>query len=56
MEKGRQVQREWSRFPSRNREVSEVFSDRGPEGEAFESPSRQRYQKGVKRSVREDAF
>ena len=56
MEKGRQVQIEWSRFPSRNREVSEVFSDRGPEGEAFESPSLRRYQKGVKRSVREDAF
>ena len=56
MEKGRKIQREWTRFPSRNREVSEVFSDRGPEGEAFESPSRQRYQKGVKRSVREDAF
>ena len=29
MEKGRQIQREWSKFPSRNREVSEVFSDRG---------------------------
>jgi len=56
MEKGRQVQREWSRFPSRNREVSEVFSDRGPEGEAFENPSLRSYQKGVKRSVREDAF
>ena len=56
MEKGRQIQREWSRFPSRNREVSEVFSDRGPEGEAFESPSLRSYQKGVKRSVREDAF
>ena len=56
MEKGRQIQREWSRFPSRNQEVSEVFSDRGPEGEAFESPSLRRYQKGVKRSVREDAF
>ena len=56
MEKGRQVQIEWSRFPSRNREVSEVFSDRGPEGEAFESPSLRSYQKGVKRSVREDAF
>lgn len=56
MEKDRQIQREWSRFPSRNREVSEVFSDRGPEGEAFESPSLRSYQKGVKRSVREDAF
>ena len=56
MEKDRQIQRAWSRFPSRNREVSEVFSDRGPEGEAFESPSLQSYQKGVKRSVREDAF
>ena len=56
MEKGRQIQREWSRFPSRNREVSEVFSDRGPEGEAFESPSLRSYHKGVKRSVREDAF
>ena len=56
MEKGRQIQREWSRFPSRNREVSEVFSDRGPEGEAFESPSLRSYQKGVKRSAREDAF
>ena len=56
MEKDRQVQIEWSRFPSRNREVSEVFSDRGPEGEAFESPSLRSYQKGVKRSVREDAF
>lgn len=56
MEKGRQFQREWTRFPSRNREVSEVFSDRGPEGEAFESPSLRSYQKGVKRSVREDAF
>ena len=28
------------------REVSEVFSDRGPEGEAFESPSLRSYQKG----------
>lgn len=56
MEKDRQIQREWSRFPSRNREVSEVFSDRGPEGEAFESPSLRSYQKGVRRSVREDAF
>ena len=56
MEKDRRIQREWSRFPSRNREVSEVFSDRGPEGEAFESPSLRSYQKGVKRSVREDAF
>ena len=56
MEKGRQIQREWTRFPSRNREVSEVFSDRGPEGEAFESPSLRSYHKGVKRSVREDAF
>ena len=36
--------------------MSEVFSDRGPEGEAFESPSLRSYQKGVKRSVREDAF
>lgn len=56
MEKDRRIQREWSRFPSRNREVSEVFSDRGPEGEAFESPSLRSYQKGVKRSIREDAF
>ena len=56
MEKDRRIQRERSRFPSRNREVSEVFSDRGPEGEAFESPSLRSYQKGVKRSVREDAF
>ena len=38
MEKGRQIQREWTRFPSRNREVSEVFSDRGPEGEALKVP------------------
>lgn len=56
MEKDRRIQRERSRFPSRNREVSEVFSDRGPEGEAFESPSLRSYQKGVKRSAREDAF
>ena len=56
MEKGRQVQREWSSVPVSKREVSEVFSDRGPEGEAFESPSLRSYQKGVKRSVREDAF
>ena len=52
MEKDRRIQRERSRFPSRNREGSEVFSDRGPEGEAFESPSLRSYQKGVKRSVR----
>ena len=56
MEKDRRIQREWSRFPSKNREVSEVFSDRGPEGEAFENPSLRSYQKGGKRSVREDAF
>lgn len=37
MQKGRKIQREWSKVPGGNKKVPEVFSEGQPQGEVFES-------------------
>ena len=37
MQKGRKIQREWSKVPGGTKKVPEVFSEGQPQGEVFES-------------------
>lgn len=50
MGKGRKVQREWSKKPGLNRQVTSVFSDNSPQGEVFEATAKEKHQKKLARN------
>ena len=45
MGRGRKVQREWSKKPGLNKQVTSVFSDSGPQGEVFKATAKEKQQK-----------